>query len=147
MGEAEEEVNDHFCHFLYELERTNFGVVFECASQICNLDPRMNYLYSHKDIKFKASTQRKAVILQNIHQNPNEFTCQFNHDETVMYSENTCQPFCCSLCTSFKPGLNLCLPYLRCMTCNTSLCPECIMMLGKSHAGFIAKYTSDDSKF
>lgn len=28
LGEEQEEVNDHFCHFLYELERTNFGVLF-----------------------------------------------------------------------------------------------------------------------
>ena len=79
LGEAQEEVNDHFCHFLYELERTNFGVLFECASQICNLDPRMQYIELHKDISFKGTPQKKALLVQNVKASDNGLTCQIGH--------------------------------------------------------------------
>jgi lipoprotein NlpI len=62
LGESKEEVNDHFCHYLYELERSSFSAAFESASQICNLDPRMAYIKKEKRIKLKGSEVIKKLI-------------------------------------------------------------------------------------
>lgn len=57
LGDSVEEVNDHFCHYLYELSRSPFGVLFECANQIWSLDPRMVYLKKNpNNVKFKSTS-------------------------------------------------------------------------------------------
>ena len=51
------------------------------------------------------------------------------------------------MCTKFKSGYSLCLNYLRCPICGTSICPECVIMISKNYSEFIEKYTSNGSDF
>ena len=66
MGSSKQQVNDHFCHYLYELERSQFGVLFECASQIYNLDPKIEYVKKHPKINFRRKTSIQRGYLERI---------------------------------------------------------------------------------
>jgi hypothetical protein len=43
LGDSKDEINDHFCHNLYELHRSAFPILFETANQLVNLDYRMSF--------------------------------------------------------------------------------------------------------
>lgn len=43
LGDTKDDVNDHFCHNLYEMRRSAFPVLFENANQLVNLDSRTSY--------------------------------------------------------------------------------------------------------
>lgn len=43
LGSSSDETNDHFCHYLYELQRSLFPVLFEVGNQLVSYDPRMAY--------------------------------------------------------------------------------------------------------
>lgn len=47
LGHQQDEINDHFCHYLYELQRSIFPVLFEISTQVVSFDPRMEYFRDH----------------------------------------------------------------------------------------------------
>lgn len=44
LGDRKDEINDHFSHYLYELHRSFFPVMFEVGSLIVASDSRAGYL-------------------------------------------------------------------------------------------------------
>ena len=76
-------MNDHFCHYLYELERSGFGVLFECASQVANLDTRIMYMKKHKDLRFKKKTKMNERIMNKIKIDKGIY-CSLMHEEKAM---------------------------------------------------------------
>lgn len=81
LGSVQEEVNDHFCHYLYELERSKFGALFECALLIANLDPRISYMKKHKSLGFKKNTPMNTRMFNKIRIGNDGLFCSFGHKE------------------------------------------------------------------
>lgn len=50
LGKSQEEVNDHFCHFLYELQRSSFAVSLEAAYTMVSIDPRIRYFERRRNM-------------------------------------------------------------------------------------------------
>lgn len=44
LGSSSDEASDHFCHYLYELQRSLFPILYEVSSQLVSCDPRMAYI-------------------------------------------------------------------------------------------------------
>lgn len=66
LGSSKQNAAGNFCHYLYELERSKFGVLFECASQIYNLDPKIEYLKRHPKISFKRNSVIQSALMDRI---------------------------------------------------------------------------------
>ena len=107
----------------------------------------MHYVYTHKEIQFKGIPQKKLNLIQNIIPNKNVPSCKCSHELTEMKYCHNDRPFCCALCTSFKGGFTLCLPYLSCPICFIAICPQCVIMISKNYSDFIESYTSNGSEF
>lgn len=43
LGKSREEINDNFCHNLYEVVRSAYPVLIEHGIRIAHYDPRSNY--------------------------------------------------------------------------------------------------------
>jgi hypothetical protein len=57
IGDDRDEINDHFCHNMYELHRSAFPILFETANLLVNLDYRMNYFTAKHPVQFYVSAE------------------------------------------------------------------------------------------
>lgn len=53
LGDSKDDVNDHFCHFLYELQRGGYPVLMEAANMIVNNDSRVGYFNKKRKVEFE----------------------------------------------------------------------------------------------
>lgn len=124
LGGGQDLINDHFCHYLYELQRSVFPVIFEVASQVVNFDPRTSYFAngSHP-IKFlKQASQKKSV-----YNTDGKVYCSESHSPTEMIFQTNELPYTCSNCCGFIGAYRYKLEYMLCRECGTSMCPKCTM--------------------
>ena len=132
LGESGDEVNDHFCHYLYELSRSSFGVLFECANQIWGLDPRMAYIKKNPNMKFKTRQLMKEHVLQQF-RSADFLYCSDDHEEVAMTLELNDTPYCCNLCSSFHSAYKSWLIHLKCPRCYNSVCFPCFNGIKKKN--------------
>lgn len=76
-------INDHFNHFLYELERSRFGPFSEACIIINSSDPRMSYAGELKKIRMKMNrlTQKEIDRFVVVGSEPR---CHEGHKLTVL---------------------------------------------------------------
>lgn len=53
MGDGKDDINDKFCHYLYELQRSFLPVMFEVANQVINSDTRVQYFVDKRFVEYK----------------------------------------------------------------------------------------------
>ena len=112
---------------MYELERSSFSPAFECASQICNLDPRMTYIKKEKKLKLKGSDTIKDLIRAKTKVIGKDIFCEIGHTSTKTEILPSDYPYTCLLCANFIRSNSTCLDYSRCPKCYTNICPLCII--------------------
>ena len=100
LGSAKDEINESFCHELYELKRSPFPVLFEVASHIVCYDSRVSYFTEKRPVRFRANfileRLKKEITLAG-----EEITCSISHPTRIMEFQKNTVPFCCSYCSSF----------------------------------------------
>ena len=124
LGRSHEEINNFFCHYLYELQRSSFGVIFECATQISHLDPKMSYVKKQQNMRFKVDTPIHERIKTRIEVSDAVY-CSCQHKRRRMDLMSNDRPYCCLGCMSFVAPFTLRIPHFRCSTCGASLCFKC----------------------
>lgn len=58
---SKDQLNEQFCHYLYELQRSTVPVVYEIAAQMVSGDYRMAYFSTHRQIRFNPPANRTVV--------------------------------------------------------------------------------------
>ena len=119
-------INDHFNHFLYELERSRFGPFSETCLIISASDPRMSYAGELKKIKMKMNrlTKEEMNKLVLVAPNPADRKCHVGHTLTELDFK---LPFICCICSSFNSEYASSFNGLQCSACSLKICPSCIM--------------------
>jgi len=94
---SKDSLNEKFCHYLYELQRSPIPVVFEIAGQMVSGDTRMGYL-ARTPLRFKplndSEELRSAVVFAD-----GALRCSHRHQPSPMQFMKNSVPFCCSLCS------------------------------------------------
>jgi hypothetical protein len=127
LGDSKDAINDHFCHYLYELHRSIFPVMFEVAGQLVSHDSRMTYFAGDSHPLQWRHTEQHEELKQALKFSDNRMYCGWRHNSTEMAFEENNIPFCCSLCSRFVGAFQYRLEFLRCPECGISICPKCIL--------------------
>lgn len=127
LGDCKDEINDHFCHNLYELHRSAFPILFETANQLVNLDYRMSFFKGPKHpIVFYMSAEMSRAK-EGIEVEADRIHCKMCHArEELTYQVNNI-PYCCSHCSAFTNAFSSCLEFLQCPKCMVTICPRCLV--------------------
>jgi hypothetical protein len=114
LGDGKDEINDHFCHYLYELQRSIFPVIFEVASQVVSYDPRISYFANNsRPVKFPRVTRYKELEMM-LSLNEGKMFCSYKHPTQEMKFEENNVPFCCALCSRFIKIYHYMIEIMRC---------------------------------
>lgn len=124
LGDSKDEINDHFCHNLYEMQRSAFPVLFENASLLVNLDTRTSYFDAARQLEFKPNPRfsRSTLLVKD-----NRVYCVNVHEPNEMVFHSNSAPYCCSYCSRFIGSYCFSLEYLRCYRCMSCICPKCLL--------------------
>lgn len=140
LGDAKDELNDHFCHFLYELQRGMFPVLLEAASQIACNDTRVSYFDSKHPVKFRPSERLNEIKLA-VKYTEGSLRCSNHHPEMEMQFWSNNVPFCCVYCSKFIKAFQYCLEFMNCPECHLSVCPSCILeSIPEMSGSYISRY-------
>lgn len=92
LGDSKDEVNDHFCHFLYEIQRSILPCLFEVANQVVTCEPYLKYFDARHPVRFRPSTVfqelHKSIVFRN-----GKMRCSIFHQETEMIFLRSNVPF------------------------------------------------------
>lgn len=124
MGKSREEVNDHFCHYLYELQRSRFPVILEAAYSIAAADPRSNYFRRRPNI-IKFANEHAADSFK-LEVEGDQIVCSRSHPSAAMVHQRNNRPVYCTQCNTFFGAYQTCLDFLKCPECLQSVCPLCM---------------------
>jgi hypothetical protein len=119
-------INDHFNHFLYELERSRYGPFSEACLIISASDPRMSYIGEMKKIRMemKRLTEEEISRLRLVPDDKEDKCCHKGHKlEDLHFS----LPFVCCICSGFNSEYSSSFNGLMCRECSLKICPSCIM--------------------
>ena len=125
-------LNESFCHYLYELQRSLFPVLYEVSSQIVSHDTRITYFNNEAHApKFKPRDSREDINNQITYRQQG-MHCGWKHEQSLMTYHVNSVPFCCSLCSKFFGAYNFGLEFLKCDVCGVKLCPKCAIQKEKT---------------
>jgi hypothetical protein len=120
LSTTNEEINDHFNHFLYEQHRSRHGIICELAMMLNTLDLRQKYFRNNK---LSFLSQEKAFALQD-----NKIVCIANPNNKLELYKNDI-PYMCGQCCRFIDAFRYYMASKECKGCFKKLCPPCYMRM------------------
>lgn len=120
LSSVNEEVNDHFNHFLYEQHRSRYGIVCELAMMVNTHDPRNKY-FENNQLSFKSLAKTFSV-------NGPSIFCIEDPKEELDYDKKDI-PYICRQCCRFIDAFRFYMLPMKCNLCFKKICPMCYLAL------------------